>query len=128
MKIRWSQNSIRLRITPGELAALQKGEAVVETLELPGGNWTTKLVVEAATSLAMNGGTVHIALSALDFERLASPENEGVYFGGDEQSALRYFIEKDFPCAHPRAIDALEPASETFEPTAEFVERSRGKC
>jgi hypothetical protein len=38
MKIRWTQNSVRFRITPSELAAIERGEAISETLQLPGGS------------------------------------------------------------------------------------------
>jgi len=36
---------------------------------------------------------------------------------------IRYFIEKDFPCIHPRAADALEGPSETFAPPPGFVSK-----
>jgi hypothetical protein len=35
----------------------------------------------------------------------------------------RYFVEKDFPCAHPRTGDAMEKPSETFKPPAGFEAR-----
>ena len=37
MKVRWTQNSVRLRITPTELHAIVNGETVREELRLPGG-------------------------------------------------------------------------------------------
>jgi hypothetical protein len=36
---------------------------------------------------------------------------------------IRYFIEKDFPCVHRRAADALESPSETFAPPSSFVSK-----
>ena len=37
MKVRWTGESLRLRITPGELAALERREAVAAALGFPGG-------------------------------------------------------------------------------------------
>jgi hypothetical protein len=126
MKVRWSRNSIRLRITPSELTGLLRGETVTEELALPGGGWSATLgACTGTTAIAMAQSELQLLLSPGDIEQLASPQNEGVYFGGDEQSPLRYFVEKDFPCAHPRATDAMEPPAETFEPTPEFIERSK---
>ena len=42
-----------------------------------------------------------------------------------EVPGLRLLVEKDFPCAHPHAPEAHEPATERFAPTAAFLERKR---
>jgi hypothetical protein len=75
------------------------------------------------TSLRFESGALRLSLSEADRQKLSAPENEGVYFQSEGEPSLRYFIEKDFPCAHPRAADALEPATETFAPPAGFEER-----
>lgn len=128
MKIRWSRGSVRMRITPSELAAPQRGETIHEELSLPGGSWVATVGSANDSALVMQGNTLHIHLSPSDLAELAAPENEGVYFGGEDTRTLRYYIEKDFPCAHPRAAEALEPQTETFTPTPEFIERSQDKC
>jgi hypothetical protein len=132
MKIRWTQNSVRFRITPSELAAIERGEAISETLQLPGGSasdavaWCAAIMPTAnETSLRFEAGTLRLFLSEADRQQLSMPEHEGVYFQAQGEPALRYFIEKDFPCAHPRAADALEPATETFTPPAGFEERKQ---
>lgn len=124
MKVRWSRDSLRLRITPTEMAAITRGEEVAEALCFPGGTtWRVAVRAEAQTSLASNENAVQVALSAADRERLAAPDAEGVYF--QMPDGLRYYVEKDFPCAHPRAAEALEPATETFAAPQGFEERKR---
>ena len=122
MKIRWNQNSLRLRITPGELEKLLRGEPSIETLRLPGGLvWAVQLGAGDATSLTSGGTAALLSLSLDDRQQLAAPDTEGVYFRTEE--GLRFFVEKDFPCAHPRAAEALEPPTETFEAPAGFEDR-----
>src|SRR5215207_9087810 len=94
MKVRWTGDSLRLRITPGELAALERGEPVSE-------------------------GLARVGLTDEDVRRLAAPEAEGVYPHTPE---LRLLVEKDFPCAHPHAPEAREPATERFPPTPAFLD------
>ena len=62
-----------------------------------------------------------LALSAADRARLAAPDAEGVYF--QSPGGLRYVIEKDFPCVHPRGAEAREPVTETFQPPPDFERR-----
>lgn len=127
MKIRWTKNSVRFRITPSEFVAIERGESVSEVLYLPeGASWRAAIVPDAGeTSFAFDAGELRILLGEADRQRLAEPGREGVYFQFDGEAALRYFIEKDFPCAHPRAADALEPQTETFAPPPGFEERKK---
>lgn len=122
MKVRWSQNSLRLRVTPRELATITRGEEVREELRFPGGAaWRVAVRAGAQTALASEGNVVQVVLSPEDRECLAVPDAEGVYF--QMPDGLRYYVEKDFPCAHPRAAEALEPATETFAAPQGFEER-----
>jgi hypothetical protein len=127
MKIRWTKQSVRFRITPSELAALERGKSVSETLQLPSGIAWCAVITPAAdeTSLDFKSGTLNLSLSKADLQQLCIAENEGVYFQEQDEPALRYFIEKDFPCVHPRAADALEPTTETFIAPAGFEERKQ---
>lgn len=122
MKIRWTQNSIRFRITPSELAALKNGDAIGEVLSLPGGIiWSTRIEPESTlTRLDYTGGVLRLHLHRSDLAQLLAPDAEGVYFSNAE---VRYFIEKDFPCVHPRASEAAEAETETFSAPAGFEER-----
>jgi hypothetical protein len=109
VKIRWNEKALRLRITPSELEALRSNQAVVESL--PFGAW--QMILEArmpATTLSSRGSQVHFHLSDADLERFLEPSIEGVYF---ERDGFRYYVEKDFPCEHPRPAEAQE-SNETF--------------
>ena len=125
MKVRWTRNSIRLRITPGELNALQSGQTVTEELKLgPGGGWSITLCPASAfTGIAFELGGLRLTLAQPDVLDLARPDAEGIYFQTPTDPSLRYYIEKDFPCIHPRAAEAQEPAGETFNPPEGFAER-----
>lgn len=121
MKVRWNNDSVRLRITPTEMAMIMGGDEVMEELCFPGGvAWRIAVKAGAQTALASESDTAHIALSAEDLECLAAPDAEGVYF---QAGGLRYYIEKDFPCVHKRIDEALEPAMETFVAPRGFEER-----
>jgi hypothetical protein len=136
MKVRWTAGSVRFRITPGELASLAAGEAVSVSLPLPGSaaGWRATLRPEtdgSPTCLCGDGdGRLVLHLAAADIARLSDPAAEGVYFrgplGDGEPDGMRFFVEKDFPCAHPRPPEtAEEDASGTFAPPPGFVERHR---
>jgi len=130
MKIRWMRNSVRLRITPAELKSLQQNQPVCEEFRIGAGAgavagaWSAEVRPGASeTNLTLENGKLSIQLSAADCARLSEPQNEGVYFQHNTQPELSYFIEKDFPCAHPRADEAREAPSETFTPPPNFEER-----
>lgn len=122
MKVRWNQNSLRLRITPSELATLKQSETVSETLTFPGDvSWSVQLVVGEVTNLTSESTAACLTLSPEDLQTLAAPDMEGVYF--QTENGLRFWVEKDFPCAHPRAAEAAETETETFNAPAGFEER-----
>ena len=121
MKVRWNRDSVRLRITPAEMATIMRGDQVAEELCFPGGAaWHVAVNAGAQTALASEGEVVHLLLSVEDRGRLAAPDAEGIYF---QAGSLRYYVEKDFPCVHKRGAEALEPTTETFVPPAGFEER-----
>jgi hypothetical protein len=135
LKVRWNKNSLRLRITPPELDTLERGNSVREEIRFPGssaGGWSVVLQPgDSGTSLRQQGCAVLLLLGDTDRQRLSAPDAEGVYFEvtPDERTAsgseavFRYYIEKDFPCIHPRAGDALEEPTETFPTPLHFAER-----
>lgn len=124
MKVRWTRTSLRLRITPAELEAIVQGEPVGETLPMAG--WSVRVVrAPGTTELTMVSGSVALALSPSDAQLLAEPDREGVYFDRGIGEPVRYFIEKDFPCVHPKAMEALEAPTETFPEPVGFRERKQ---
>ena len=126
MKVRWNKESLRLRITPGELQMIMDGKRVDERFELSGGPWM-------GGGNRVRGGRNRVGVGwecigietclQADCRRLAAEDAEGVYFRREGSAPLRYFIEKDFPCAHPRVADAMEPPGDTFHPPADFESR-----
>jgi hypothetical protein len=128
MKVRWTEGSVRFRITPTELTALVQGRPVATRLFLPaGGGWTASLVPAGRTELRSDGAEVTVLLSADDVAALADGTREGVYFATPAPERLRYYVEKDFPCAHPHPPEAAEPESERFAPSDAFLRR-RGQA
>lgn len=125
MKVRWTKESLRLRITPSELQLILDGKPVGERFELSGGpGWEPAIVPGTdATELAWVGNVMQLNLSQADCQRLAAGDAEGVYFRREGSAPLRYFVEKDFPCAHPRVADAMETPGDTFNPPADFESR-----
>ena len=111
------------------MGRLERGEAVDVALSLPGGvGWRAVIEIGPATMLRAAGADVRLALSPADLARLSAPDAEGVYFTADGDKPLRYFVEKDFPCAHPGAKEAKEPPTETFAPPPGFKERHTAVC
>ena len=125
MKVRWTRDSIRLRITPTEFQAITNGESVHEGVAFPGMQfWNVTLrPSDAETTIFSDQQGVYLSLSQLDRARLSEPETEGVYFQLDEPTILRYYVEKDFPCVHGRASEAGEGSTETFAPPPGFEDR-----
>jgi hypothetical protein len=126
MKVRWTEDSLRLRITPSELAQLAERLPVETALTLnPGGGWRAQLTAAEAneTVLAQEANLLRLALAPDDLARLLAPDAEGVYFTDQRADGIRYYIEKDFPCIHPRGVEAMEPTTETFPAPPDFEER-----
>lgn len=123
MKVRWTNESLRLRITPSELSALERGETVVERVALPGGGWAARLVPGAASlDVRWSSDAIVIGIPDADVTALMEPEREGVYA---HDGQVRLLIEKDYPCAHPHSREAEEPKTERFDPPHEFLARRR---
>lgn len=129
MKVRWTSGSLRLRISPTELASLERGEPLEERLRIPGApvgsSWTVLLLPGGKLSeISASGSVVLFDISRTDVERLADSANEGIYC---QQSGtdgdFSFYVEKDFPCIHPRPSEINEPDSETFAPPVGFEER-----
>lgn len=114
---------MRFRIAPPELEKIERGEVIRESFPL-GAGWHAAIVpANSTTTLQFLDGGVQISLSKNDRAVLSNPENEGIYFQTEGAASIRYLIEKDFPCAHPRAANAMEPATESFSAPPHFEER-----
>lgn len=117
---------MRLRITPAELDEIGRQHAVRETLVVGKLAMWSASIEPSETESRLNAdgrqNSIIISLGASDRAILANSGSEGVYLS-DITTGIRYYIEKDFPCVHPRAVEALEPLSETFAPPDDFAER-----
>ena len=125
MKVRWTEDSVRLRITPGELAKVCAGTIIQQSIAFPhGGCWKIELFPNVEmTRITFEQNAVRIHLIRKDVEQLEAPDTEGIYFESAGPDRPRFMIEKDFPCAHPRSSQAQEKDTETFEAPLGFEER-----
>ena len=123
MKVRWTKSSIRLRVTPEELQQLRRGNSIEEKLSLADGRaWQVKVVCDERTELSCENSAMVFCLSRADIEALCEPQREYVYFS---QNDVRFHMEKDFSCAHPRVGEAEETPTKTFAPPDGFEERKK---
>lgn len=116
MKIRFTTSTLRVRITPNELERIANREALELGFGIAGG-WKFRLEAGGQTKLESRDGVVILKLSNADAIFLAEQTREGIYF---ESDSIRFFVEKDFPCEHPRTN--LEESTPTFERTHSGIE------
>jgi ribonuclease inhibitor len=122
VKIRFTSSSLRVRITPNELERIKNREKLELSFGILGG-WKFALEPDEQTKLETRDGVVVFDLSATDAEILAEPTREGLYF---ESEGVRFFVEKDFPCEHPRT-NLEEEATGTFARTHAGIEIDVGE-
>ncbi len=105
---------------------MERGEPVETALTLGvESGWRVVLAVspDEETTLTQAAATFRVALAPADLKRLLAPEAEGVYFQQEAAPGVRYYVEKDFPCVHPRAIETQEPPTDTFAAPEDFEAR-----
>ncbi len=101
---------------------LQRGEKIETILGFGEGQWSARIVPGSGRRIAFLGGGLTLELSAENLAALADSANEGIYFH-QAQMPYRYFVEKDYPCIHPRGGETLEPVTEAFAPPDGFEAR-----
>lgn len=108
MKLRLRADTLRLRLTRGEVDALGRGESVSETTPFPDG---TSLRYELATAqqysaqqlINEQGVCLRIEVPGGDASRWAQSEQVGFVDNEPLQlGPLQILIEKDFTCITPR--------------------------
>ena len=105
MKLRIQGDSIRLRLTVSEVAAMSRGEAVVETTHLgapPFSYSLTPLADATAVDAMFDDGAMRVTLPVATAERWAETEEVSLHGAAGQVSIL---IEKDFDCLEPREGD-----------------------
>ncbi len=106
MKLRIRSNSIRVRLTQGEVRQLAETGEVGETLGFPGGGWLVYTVMAGEgtrwVTATFNDGLISIHLPATMVREWA--EGEAVSIRGEvpveEDATLSILVEKDFECLH----------------------------
>ena len=127
MKLRIRGDSVRLRLTRTEVAALVASGHVSERMHLPGGrHFEYRLAVDPlleTPGALMEQGALVVRLPKKMAESWAGSETVGIEAreANGKEEGLLILVEKDFPCLTPRAneddSDAFaRPASEQPPP------------
>jgi hypothetical protein len=110
MKLRIADNSIRLRLTRGEITALARSETVEGRTALFPQPFVYQLAVQqdaTPPTVSYEQGRLRVTVPWPLAERLASTDEVGIeatIAGRDRQSdAVHLLIEKDFKCLHGSA-------------------------
>ncbi len=104
MKLRLKGNSVRLRLSRGDIEQLILNGSVAEVVEFGSGGPNFTYAIETGESVeAVNAkyrdNELRIAVSAQDARRWAESEQVGLE---SNVNGLRILIEKDFTCLKPR--------------------------
>jgi len=80
------------------------------------------------SDIGASGGTTIFDISRGDIGKLLEPSVEGVYChrptgNQSDNNGFSFYVEKDFPCVHPRASELAEEQTETFAAPTGFAER-----
>ncbi len=93
MKIRLHKNSLRLRLSQSEVAALTEHKALEERFDFPNAPLTISLETAASNSAQFDKNRIRIAADLADWLR---SDREGIEFA----DGVNIAIEKDFQCLH----------------------------
>ena len=102
MKLRFLQNSLRLRVNQREVDELASGIALEEDVSFPG-NARMRYILESyghgTAAASFEGGVIRVSAPGSDVKAWASSEAIGMYFDlPADGSVLRVAIEKDLEC------------------------------
>ena len=112
MKLRLHGGSLRLRLGPGEVASLLKGQSVAESLHFGPKSWQqfhyTLQVEEGAAQprAEFTDNTISVAVPAAMLRRWGESDAvsiESTQAAGRGQT-LQILIEKDFACLHGQSV------------------------
>lgn len=85
MKVRWTDHSVRLRLTELEADQLLRARGTEAHLAWPGGGWRVRLDPADQTRVAGHGGELSVQLGPEDLRTLLHPLSEGVTVGTGPQ-------------------------------------------
>jgi len=108
MKLRIQDDSLRLRLTRGEVEDLSRGLAVERTVHFPGGRAVQFVVAGSASApgpqAEYSGDAIRVSLPETRVRAWAVSGEVGME---GQDGPLRILVEKDFQCLHGDA--AAEP-------------------
>jgi hypothetical protein len=114
MKLRIQANSVRVRLTQGEVRSLADGQRIDQMTEFPE---SSRLITRIELSneirqstAAFDGGQVTLRLPLDQVRQWAQSNQVGIESDqpiGDGRS-LHILIEKDFDCVHPRLDENID--------------------
>src|SRR3569623_2117238 len=106
MKLRIQDDTLRLRLTRGEVDDLSRGLSVERTVHFPGGRGLQYIVtgsaVSASPQAAYSGDAIRISLPQARVKSWAAGDEVGIE---GQDGPVRILVEKDFQCLH-RGADA----------------------
>lgn len=123
MKLRFRQNSLRLRVNRKEVEELASGASLREELHFPNGSRLTYLLEpfgQGAATASFAEGTIRVAAPGADIKEWAGSEAVGMYFHlSADGTPLKIAIEKDLEC--------LDGAPDEHDAHA-FTRKGRSAC
>lgn len=112
MKLRISNNSLRIRLNRDDVAALNAGQELLQRLEIGPGNFSYRLRADAEANGITSrfvDGLLTILVPAAEARRLAVTDQVGIASQAESPSRVQVLIEKDFRCLDESANDPGEP-------------------
>ena len=106
MKIRISENSLRVRLTEGEVARLERGEKIEQTTSFPGNSKLISSVIGSpaiqSPTATFEGGNISLRLPMDRVREWANSDVVGIQADQEvgEGRSLHILVEKDFECLH----------------------------
>lgn len=102
MKLRFRNNSLRLRVNRPEVENLAAGGALEEQVEFPGGarlSYVLESSVQQAAQVSFREGVIRVSAPDWQVKDWARGEAIGLYFQvAGETTVLHVAIEKDLEC------------------------------
>lgn len=113
MKLRFRENSLRLRLNRNEVASLAEGKSLRESVAFPGGasfSYRLSTAANAQTTAGLSDGAIGVVLPAGNVREWAVRNEIGLYYKLDTADGpLEIAVEKDLEC-----VDAPKEERDPF--------------
>ncbi len=100
MKLRFKENTLRLRLNQTEVRALASGKTLEQHVDFPGGGRLSYLLATGASaSVGLLDNVIGVTLETTQARAWAAAEEVGIYFEvATSARTLRVSVEKDLEC------------------------------